>query len=558
MSKSQFDRMKLSQSDQNLIRQYQNNYEKAKTKEEKDSWHRMAESIRRKNGYSGGVSGDQYIPVPTFNPPKVPDIPRYTPRYENELNSIISDIRNTPDYVSPYEDRINQTLDRIQNRPEYKSPYEDLIKSTLNDIMNRPAFKYDPNSDKAYQAFKQRTLREGEQSAENALAGISANTGGRLNTWATSMSSQARNNARLNAEAGVAPFEARAFERYQFETNQNYNKLSSLQNLDAMEFNKYQASYQNELGLLDALQNLDSFSYAQYRDRITDKKDLANFVMNLDRNDFNRYQFMVEQTWQRYNAEYTNFTNELNFQKQQWDNALQRTDLLGYVNNQDSFILGVPSGTLSIEARKRQNAIDDFFTQSDYALKNELKLKTQQYEYEKGLMAIRQQYSLNEMSYEGNREMSRMRNSARYSGGVSGGNIGYDNVAGSSVNYAETPRAKAIVAKAESMIGTKRYKGKCQGFVADVYRDATGTKRQSKGSAKSAGNAWIKSNRKDNIPVGATLYFSSPYSPADGHVGIYVGDGKMIDATDTTVKKHKIGGWWKHYRGWGTNGNLKL
>ena len=30
----------------------------------------------------------------------------------------------------------------------------------------------------------------------------------------------------------------------------------------------------------------------------------------------------------------------------------------------------------------------------------------------------------------------------------------------------------------------------------------------------------------------------------------------MIDATDTTVKKHKIGGWWKHYRGWGYQGGV--
>lgn len=552
MAYSQFDRMKLSNTDQNLIGIYQRNYMNAKTKAEKDSWHRMAENVRRKQGYSGGVSGDQYIPVPTFNPPKLPDIPQYQPKYENELHGIINDIRNTPDYRSPYEDRINRTLDEIQNRPEYKSPYEEMIKSTLNDIMNRPAFKYDPNSDKAYQAFKQRTLREGEQSAENALAGISANTGGRLNTWASSMSAQARNNARLNAEAGMANYEARAFGRYQFETAQNYNKLQSLQNLDAMEFNKYQASYQNQLGLLDALQNLDSFSYRQYRDRITDKKDLANFVMNLDKQDFNRYQFMVEQTWQRYNAEYTNFTNELAFQRQQWDSALQRTDLLGYVNNQDSYILGVPTGTLSTEARKRQNAIEDYMTQADYQLKNDLKFETQKYEYEKGLMAIRQGYAMNEIAYRGDRDISRMASSTRAGGTVSVGGGSF------SKSTAGTPRANAVVNQARRFLGTGKYKGRCQAFVADMYSGALKNGRQSKTTAKAAGNAWIQSNRKDNIPVGATVYFNSPYSPGAGHVGIYTGNGKMIDATDTTVKEHNIGNWWKHYRGWGFNGGKAL
>lgn len=550
MAYSQFDRMKLSQADQNLIGVYQRNYMSAKTQAERDSWHRMAENVRRKQGYSGGVSGDQYIPVATFNPPKIPDIPQYQPKYENELHGIIDDIRNTPDYRSPYEDRINQTLDEIQNRPEYKSPYEEMIKSTLNDIMNRPAFKYDPNSDKAYQAFKQRTLREGEQSAENALAGISANTGGRLNTWASSMSAQARNNARLNAEAGMANYEQRAFGRYQFETAQNYNKLQSLQNLDAMEFNKYQASYQNQLGLLDALQNLDSFSYRQYRDKLTDKKDLANFVMNLDKQDFNKYQFMVEQTWQRYNAEYTNFTNELAFQRQQWDSALQRTDLLGYVNNQDSYILGVPTGTLSTEARKRQYAIEDYMTQADYQLKNDLKYETQKYEYEKGLMAIRQGHAMDRISYSGNRDIARM------GGSFSGGGAG--NFGGYSTSTAGTPRGNAVVMQARKYLGTKKHKGKCQGFVADVYSQALNTTRQSKGTAKAARNAWLVDKSRDNIPVGACVYFDSPYSPKAGHVGIYTGNGKMIDATDTTVKEHKIGNWWKHYRGWGYNGGQTL
>ena len=551
MAYSQFDKMKLSQKDQNLIDIYQRNYMSSKTQAEKDSWHRMAEAVRRKQGYSGGVSGDEYIPVATFNPPKIPDIPQYQPKYENELHGIIDDIRNTPDYRSPYEDRINRTLDEIQNRPEYKSPYEDMIKSTLNDIMNRPAFKYDPNSDKAYQAFKQRTLREGDQSAENALAGISANTGGRLNTWASSMSAQARNNARLNAEAGMANYEARAFGRYQFETQQNYNKLQSLQNLDAMEFNKYQASYQNQLGLLGALQNLDSFSYRQYRDRITDKKDLANFVMNLDKQDFNRYQFMVEQTWQRYNAEYTNFTNELAFQRQQWDSALQRTDLLGYVNNQDSYILGVPTGTLSTEARKRQYAIEDYLTQADYQLKNDLKYETQKYEFEKGLMAIKQANAMAKINYSAGRDIARM----------AGGSDFGSNGKGYSLYKASTEgtvRANAVVNKARSMIGSKKYAGRCQAFVADMYASGTKTKRQSKSTANAAASSWIVSKDKDNIPVGATVYFNSPYSPKAGHVGIYTGNGKMIDATDSTVKEHSIGNWWKHYKGWGYNGGKAL
>ncbi|MFR8733444.1 MAG: NlpC/P60 family protein [Clostridium perfringens] len=119
---------------------------------------------------------------------------------------------------------------------------------------------------------------------------------------------------------------------------------------------------------------------------------------------------------------------------------------------------------------------------------------------------------------------------------------------------ASTRKMQTIVNKAESMIGTRAYKGRCQGFVRVCYESAG--IHGSAGSAKTAGNKWIVSSSRDNIPVGATVYFNSPYSPQFGHVGIYVGNGMMIDATDTTVKKHKIGGWWKHYRGWGYQGGV--
>lgn len=121
---------------------------------------------------------------------------------------------------------------------------------------------------------------------------------------------------------------------------------------------------------------------------------------------------------------------------------------------------------------------------------------------------------------------------------------------------ASNKKMQRIVNKAESMIGTRAYKGKCQGFVRVCYESAGIYAKSGAGSAKIAGNKWIVSNRRDNIPVGAAVYFKSPYSPEWGHVGIYVGDGMMIDATDTTVKKHKIGGWWKHYRGWGYQGGV--
>lgn len=121
---------------------------------------------------------------------------------------------------------------------------------------------------------------------------------------------------------------------------------------------------------------------------------------------------------------------------------------------------------------------------------------------------------------------------------------------------APSKKAQSVLDKARSLIGVTTYRGKCQQFVRLMYQEA-GVYASSP-HAKDAGNKWIQDTSRDNIPVGATVYFDSPYSPKYGHVGIYAGNGKMIDATNTTVKEHDIGNWWKHYRGWGYHGGKAI
>lgn len=70
-------------------------------------------------------------------------------------------------------------------------------------------------------------------------------------------------------------------------------------------------------------------------------------------------------------------------------------------NNQDSFILGVPTGTLSAEARQRQNNIQDFLTKSDYQLNQDFKKMQQEFEFAKALDALRQSGDLSAINLQG-------------------------------------------------------------------------------------------------------------------------------------------------------------
>ena len=389
MSLSAFEKQFMSQEDQQLIMQYKQGWERANrtgNKAEMRGYHNMAEQLRRKYSFSGGGWGDEYIPVDTYKPPQVPDIPQYQSRYSGQMNDILNRLNNPEPYRSPYERDINQTLDKIKSMPEYKSPYEGLINQYVNKILNRPDFKYNPDEDVAFQAYKKRAYAMGEEDYQNVLGGYSANTGGRLNSWASTMASKARNNRYLQAEQAMADYENKAFQKYQWEVGQDYNALNAIRGLDQMEFSKHQAKYNNSLNLLNSLQAMDTENFNRYRQRIGDTKDLARFVMELDNRDFNRYQAMVENTWKKFEAETSNYQNALNFKRQEFNKAVERTNMLGYVNNEDSYTLGLPAGTPSFEARKRSENMEDFMFKSQYEFESWKKKQEASFGFQKDLL----------------------------------------------------------------------------------------------------------------------------------------------------------------------------
>lgn len=120
-------------------------------------------------------------------------------------------------------------------------------------------------------------------------------------------------------------------------------------------------------------------------------------------------------------------------------------------------------------------------------------------------------------------------------------------------------QVEAAIEWAKKKLGNKSYANRCQAFVADAYAYGAGMSRISASTAKQAGDWWIKDTRRDNIPVGAAVYFYT------NHVGLYIGNGQVINAYGS-VQIHTLdklltlkGGDGKvyKYRGWGWNGGVK-
>lgn len=343
MALSYFDEQYLNAEEKNKMLEIQNNWANA-SPQERESYHTLAESMRAKYGYSGGAAGNEYIPTGT--------VPQPT--------------------INPYESQWNDTLQNLYkdiSTAQYQpSPYEALIAQSISQAANRK-FEYDPNTDPAYQAYRQRLISAGESAYQNNLAGLSAATGGRPNSWAASVASQARNEYMLQAETAMIDFEDRAYARYQSETDNLYKFISVLDSLDTKHYNRW-------------------------RDSVNDKKELFNMVMQLEDNDFKKYQFQVEQSWKQFEAETANFQLALSKKQNEIQEALDRVELLGYVDNKAAAVLGVPTGTLSKTARERAEAMEDYIKKQSIDIETYKKQKAIDYDYDLKLIKARARASV--------------------------------------------------------------------------------------------------------------------------------------------------------------------
>lgn len=112
------------------------------------------------------------------------------------------------------------------------------------------------------------------------------------------------------------------------------------------------------------------------------------------------------------------------------------------------------------------------------------------------------------------------------------------------------------IAKHSDEYKIKATPGYCQAWVADVYK-AAGFKLDTSHSAMEAADRFSVSDDLTQVPVGATVYGHS--SSEFGHVGIYVGKGRVYHITDKVVSD-SLEDWIKTYDGfcWGWAAGVDL
>ena len=132
------------------------------------------------------------------------------------------------------------------------------------------------------------------------------------------------------------------------------------------------------------------------------------------------------------------------------------------------------------------------------------------------------------------------------------------------INVNAISQVDQIISAGKSIIGSQDYNGYCQAFVRWCYEQSGIYASKNASYALQAWNWWGISSSRDNIPVGACIYFDSYSSPTCGHVGIYIGNNQFIHAVSSAsdgVNGVRISSlstyWWNLYKGWGWQAGIQ-
>ena len=183
-----------------------------------DRAHQIAEQIRGKYQYSGGIDGSEYIS--TMN---------YIPKTNSGGSS-----------------------------GGYKSKYEDLISDFLDGIMDRPAFSYDYREDPLYWQYKEVYEREGDRAMRDTLGIASAMTGGLASSYAIGAANQANNYYMAQLGDKIPELQQLAYSMYMDEWDTMFRQMGLLQDLDNTDYSRWN--------------NDRNFNYGVYRDSISDSR----------------------------------------------------------------------------------------------------------------------------------------------------------------------------------------------------------------------------------------------------------------------------------------------
>lgn len=127
----------------------------------------------------------------------------------------------------------------------------------------------------------------------------------------------------------------------------------------------------------------------------------------------------------------------------------------------------------------------------------------------------------------------------------------FSSVSAVQISADSSSQTETLISYGRSLIGSPDYNNYCQRFVRLCYESAGLYASQGANSAMDAYNYWVVSDSRDNIPIGACLYFNtSEY----GHVAVYTGNNQMVHGVKIVREEQISDYYWDRFLGWGYQG----
>lgn len=390
----------------------------------------------------------------------------------------------TGEYVSPYEEQINQMLEELKTITPYQTP-EELQQYLYNLLQsaNQP-FSYDPGQD---QALIQAQKEAGRQVRE-AQAGR-----GTLYSSGT-IGQTARQQAAL-----VPQFEAQQYQRFADQKNRELNMMSTLMQWDSMQADRYQ----------------DQLELVQTK---------FDYLMKLDAQSFEKFQVMLEQRnfEKEYQLEQQAF--QLQRQMQEIEAAYKRVEAIGYVDNNTAIVLGLPVNTPAQWVKELEMQQQQELEKIKKDHENAVKLQKDQAKIEQDLIKYKNELEEATKKKLMQEQYAYDKKLADYEHGLA-----KDISTGSGVKASAT----GIIATAKSLMGLKYVYGgtsttkgmDCSAFTQWAFKqhgvDISRTTQTQVQEGK-----WVS---KSSLQPGDLVFYNT--NKANGHVGIYIGNGQVLHAS---------------------------
>ena len=215
----------------------------------------------------------------------------------------------------------------------YKSQYGDKISQLRDDIENYEDFSYNPEKDQNYINLANVYHKNAQRAQNNALAQAAAMNGGRLSSNAIIAASLGYGDQMSQLEGEIPQLREAAYNMYLNKKADKRAMLNDYINAEALDYGRWNDELNRRYGIT--------------RDTIADTKDTRNYNTSVD--NYNREFAFNEKNADR---EFELKTQQVNHSIEQAlkNDAVVQSQLVGYVTDEASKILGVPVGTPTLQA----------------------------------------------------------------------------------------------------------------------------------------------------------------------------------------------------------------